>query len=103
MENEPSQPIGCVGPGPEAALDLHLGSDCEPQQPLPLVKEMLGMGWGNSTQPPQPNGSEETLGEKNLHTNREEVVRKSSSLPGTFGEEAPSFPRMKLPVEMSPL
>lgn len=48
MKKEQSQPIGCVRPGPEPAQDLHLGSDCEPQQPMPLVKELLGMGMGET-------------------------------------------------------
>lgn len=41
-EKEPSQPR--VEPGPEPALDLHPGSDCEPQQHMPSVKELSGMG-----------------------------------------------------------
>lgn len=46
MEKEPSQPRVCVTLGPEPALDLHLGSDCEPQQHMPLVKELSGTGMG---------------------------------------------------------
>lgn len=48
MERDPSQPTECVRPGPEPALDLHLGSECEPQQPMPLVKELLGLGMGGT-------------------------------------------------------
>lgn len=50
MEKEASQPIVCVRLGPEPALDLHLGSDCEPQQHMPSVKELgTGMGELNTT------------------------------------------------------
>lgn len=98
MEKEASQPTGCVRPGPEPALDLHLGSECEPQQPVPSAKELLGMGMGelNTATRKDPGG-------KSLYTDMEQVVRKSSPLPGTIEEEAPSLPRIKLPVEMSPL
>lgn len=48
MKKESCQPIGCVRPGPEPARDLHLGIDCEPQQLVPSVKELSGMGMGGT-------------------------------------------------------
>lgn len=80
MEKEPSQPIGCVRPGPDPALDLHLGSDSEPQQPM--VKELLDTGMGG-TQHNHHNlmDQKSPWEEKNLHTDREQAVRKSSRAP----------------------
>lgn len=65
-------------PGLKPALYLCLGNACEPQQHMPLVKQLSAMGTrGNLTQSPQFNGSEENLGKK--PADRRHVVRLSPS------------------------